>query len=364
MTNIRVLFLMGRSGVGGVERVTVVLANELVSRGIPVVVCAFEFEESNFISEMDKRVFVVCLNRNWLSSANCARLRQILVERGVTHIINQWCAPYSVTRFCRKAAKGLGVKQISVHHNLPMTNKRIQDSTGFKRRIWQALTALNLRLVYESSDAYVLLSRSFVDGFSRFIWKRSVPKVCVISNPLTLNSVSRDKENIILYVGRLEETQKRVSRVIEIWRMLSSRLPDWKLVIVGDGPDRAKYEQMTVDISRVEFKGFQDPAEYYARAKVLLLTSDFEGYALVLGEAMASKCVPIVLGSYSAAREIVGDDLVVPMPYVGETFACRVLDLVDDEAKLMKCQERACEAAKKFSVRSITDEWLKLLSEV
>jgi len=362
--NKSVLFLMGGCGIGGVERVSIVLANEFASRGIFVAFCAFEFEEANLLSDLDKRVRVVELTDNWLSAANCDKLRQILIENKVTHIINQWCVPFKVTRFCRKAARGLNIKLYAVHHNLPTTNKKIQDSTGLRRAIWKLITAINLRLVYEFSDAYVLLSESFVDIFKRFIWKRHASKIRVITNPLTMTTVVRKKEKVILYVGRLEETQKRFSRVLGIWRELSKQLPDWTMEVVGDGPDRARYEAEARDVERIKFMGFQNPAEFYARAQLLLLTSDFEGFALVLVEAMASKCVPVVLGSYPAAYDIVrGGGMIIDMPYRQEAFVSAVLDLVKNPERLTKMQEREKEISDEYGVKPIADKWMKLFEE-
>ena len=301
-----VMFLLGRFGIGGVERVTIVLATELVRRGYGVTICAFEFDDRALLAGLDARIAVRELGEGWMNAANREKFRELVGERQVDVVINQWAVPYSVTHFIRKSTNGMDVKIVAVHHNLPTTNKRIQDAKNpLSRFAWKMLTAINLRLVYEFSDRYVLLSESFVPMFKRFVWLIRGRKIAVITNPLTLDVVRREKENLIIYVGRLEETQKRVSRIIEIWRRVVGDLPDWKLEIVGDGPDRKKYEEQAQGLPRISFEGFQNPAPYYARAKLLLLTSDFEGFALVLVEAMASRCVPIVLGSYPAAYDIV-----------------------------------------------------------
>lgn len=303
---LNLLFLLGRWGVGGVERVTVVLANEFAKRGHAVCICAFDFQDKTLLNDCDGRIRIEELGGCSFGRENRERMRGIIRGNKIDVVINQWCVPFAVTRFLRRAMKGTSAKLFAVHHNLPTTNKRIQDASNpILKFIWQVITAINLRLVYEFSDRYVLLSESFVPLFKRFTGLLRGKKLIVITNPLTLNVVSREKENLIIYVGRLEETQKRVSRVIEIWRRVADLLPDWKLEIVGDGPDRQKYEMMAKELPRVAFEGFQDPAPYYARAKLLLLTSDFEGFALVLVEAMASRCVPIVLGSYPAAYDIV-----------------------------------------------------------
>jgi len=359
-----ILFLLGRFTVGGVERVTVVLANELARRGRKVVIAAFRFENRALLADLDENVKVVELPSGRPDWTSTRVLRRVLKENAIGTIINQWCVPFRVTLFCRWAARGLGVKLLAVHHNMPTTNKRIQDATGVRRTIWRAVTAVDLRLVYVCSDAYVLLSDTFAEPFRRFVRLRSAPKVKVITNPLTMTPVVRDKENIILFVGRLEETQKRFSRVLDIWRTLSHELPDWRLEVVGDGPDRERYEKSNANLERVAFRGFQNPADFYARAQILLMTSDFEGFALTPVEAMASRCVPIVLGSYPAAYDLTreGVKIVLDAPFRKEAFVATVLALARDSARLAKAQDDVRQIAAEYDVAVIADKWERVLS--
>ena len=359
-----ILFIAGRFGIGGVERVTVVLANEFVKRGYAVCICAFDFQDKTLLSDCDGRIRIEPLEGCRLSGENLKRMREIIQANKVDVVINQWGIPFGVTRFLRRAMKGTSAMLFAVHHNLPTTNKRIQDAHNpVLKFIWQIITAINLRLVYECSDRYVLLAESFVPLFRRFTGLLRGKKLAVITNPLTLNVVSREKENLIIYVGRLEETQKRISRVIEIWRRVSGLLPNWKLEIVGDGPDRQKYEEQAKSLPRIAFEGFQDPTEYYARAKLLLLTSDFEGFGLVLVEAMASRCVPIVLGSYPAAYDIVRGGIVEPMPFKSDRFVENIMMLANDSTLLDTSATKAETAGNDYSVKTIVDQWESLFEQ-
>ena len=282
------------------------LANEFIRRGHCVCVFAFRFDSKELLAELDSKCKVIELSNGWLTELNRKRMREIIVERHIDIVLNQWCMPVMVSVFLRRAISGTGAKLLSVHHNVPTTNKRIQSARSWVlKKLWRVVTAISLRLVYELSDQYILLSESFIPLFKEFIHINNGRKISVITNPLTIDVVTRPKENLIIYVGRLEETQKRVSRIIEIWRLLAHELPLWRLEIIGDGPDRDKYRVAAAGIERIYFLGYKSPAEYYARAKLILLTSDFEGFPLVLLEAMASRCVPVVFGSYPAAYDIV-----------------------------------------------------------
>lgn len=361
-----VLFLLGHFGVGGVERVTTVLAAELARRGHGVTICAFKIDDRALLTGLDGQIVVRELGEGWMCAANREVFRKIVLEQMVDVVINQWAVPYAVTRFVRRATMGLNVRLIAVHHNLPTTNKRIQDApNGLIRAAWKLVSAINARLVYSHSDRYVVLSPSFIPLFKRFIWHSCADRVCAIPNPLTMTVPVRPKENVILYVGRLEETQKRVSRIIGAWRTLAGLLPDWRLEVVGDGPDRGKYELMAKDLPRIAFKGFCDPAEHYARAKMLLLTSDFEGFGLVLVEAMAAGCVPIALGSYLAVHDIIADNKdgrILSMPYEERKLVDAVLPLTRDAAAWARMSVAAQEKSKSFALDRILRQWSDLLS--
>ena len=355
-----ILFLTGQFGVGGVERVTVTLANAMVKRGDKVCVAAFDIPENSLIDELDDDVEVLRFATGWLTKANCAMLREVLMRRGVTHIINQWCLPVGVTVFCRKAARGMGVKLLAVHHTMPSRNARVMGAKNpLVRLAWRIISGLSLHLVYRFSDAYILLSPSYVTIFKKFAWIPSGKKIFVISNPVVIDKITDiEREKAMLYVGRLTETEKRVDRVIDIWKHLADRLPDWRLDIVGDGPDRARLEECARGLARITFHGFQKPNRFYAQSKMLLLTSDFEGFALVLVECMAMGCVPVVYASYPAAKDIVrgGGKLLTP-PFSALEFADAIVELARNEDKLNEMSARALTIVDDFGLAPIMKKW-------
>ena len=260
------------------------------------------------------------------------------------------------------------MKIVRYHHNKPDTNGRIESATnGLVRAFYRLLTKISLCTIYLFDDAYVVLSKEFCGSFSRFTGIRSASKLVAINNPQTLTPTEGEKENVILYCGRLDEHQKRVTRVFEIWRMVCGRLPDWRLEIVGDGPDRAQYEKLAAELPRTEFTGVKDPAENYAHSKVLLMTSDYEGWPRVLVEAMSSRCVPVVLGSFESVSEIVTDGqdgYVLPIPYNPSSFADRLEALAKDAGRLEAMASAAEMSSRRFSVKATADRWEELFERL
>lgn len=57
-----------------------------------------------------------------------------------------------------------------------------------------------------------------------------------------------------------------------------------------------------LNLKNISFEGFQEPEPYYARSSLFCLTSTFEGFGLVLAEAMQHGCVPLAFDSYPGSQ--------------------------------------------------------------
>ena len=360
-----VLFVLGKFGIGGVERVTITVANELLRRGWRVSVVAFEFLDPSLRENLDRSIAVEELSFPAFRFSNVLRLRKFMQKQNVTSIINQWALPFPLTLMLL-AARPKGAKLIAFHHNIPNLNNRIAAAGGGLRIwVWRKLSAINLSLVYRFNDVYGVLSASFKEVFSNFTGVKDVGKIWAIPNPIKVKPpLGIPKENVIIYVGRLDRFQKRVDRVIEIWKRLHKQLPEWRLEIVGDGEDREALESLARDVPRVEFFGFQDPCSFYERAKLLVLTSDFEGFGMVLVEAMSYGCVPVAFGSFSAIHDVIQEEngVIVPMPWDTERFANSVLRLIEDRERIEKMADEARESVKKFSLQCVVDQYELMLT--
>ena len=128
----------------------------------------------------------------------------------------------------------------------------------------------------------------------------------------------RDGESVVLTIGRLsrEKGHADLLRALGLMRSLSRQ---WKLVVVGIGPEREALAHLTRSLGigeRVVFAGFHpDVARFYAIAEVFVLPSHSEGSSNVLLEAMMAG-VPIVATRAGGNPEIVVDEdtgLLVPV---------------------------------------------------
>lgn len=382
-----ILFLMGvYPSYGGVEKVSTVLSNEFVRRGHKVAIISFEQPHPELAaSELTSSVRLYKLERPVSLAENRKRLHEIIRQFDADVLINQWCVPYYVTELCRRSMKGSRCRLISVHHNLPNTNARIQAVkmelkaghntlfNGIKLTMVRLVSRLSLRWSYTRSDVFVVLSPSFIPISKRYMWiGENEHKLQAIFNPITIKADNIDllsKQKEIVYVGRIEYNQKRTFRLIEIWERLQPLFPDWKLTIVGDGPDRNDLEKRisTKGLKQISVEGFRNPAEYYAKAAILLLVSEYEGFGLVLTEGMMHGVVPVVLGSYAAVYDIVEhgvSGIIVSYPYSETKFVDEVKKLMDDSNMRETMAFNARKSASMFSLRVIADQWEELFKRI
>ena len=382
-----ILFLMGTyPNFGGVEVVSTVLANEFCQRGHNVALVSFEQPKlEKEPMALDERVKFYPLSKPVLSNANCRKLHNILLNNDVDFIINQWVVPWYVARLCEKAMRGTKCKMIGVHHNLPNTNHKIEklriairDNTGncildrIKLSLVTFISRISLRYTISKCTRYITLSPSFIPIAQRFTWMKQSDKFDALANPLTIEPYHNEplsKNNEIVYVGRIEYNQKCNYRIVDIWEKLEKKHPEWCLKIVGDGPDKENLQKRIERkrLQNITIEGFQNPLSYYRTAKIILLTSAYEGFGLVLIEGMEYGVVPLSYDSYAAVHDIIDEGVngyILPQPYTDEGFITRIEDLIQNEGKLLKFSKAARTKAKEFSLDCIVKKWEQLMMEL
>lgn len=390
MNKPNILFLLKGLEIGGLEVVTAVLANKFVEEGHQVSVFSFLGGKHSIADRFDARIKLYQQDDYSRSKENVAKLRKVLVDDKIDIIINQWGLPYTPIKTARKAAKGLDVKIISVYHNAPSFNGRIQKlnialmgcenlmkrlALRLMRFAFKKVTSRAMAYIYRHSDLFLVLSPSYIEEFKRFTGVSDDRYLQVLTNPITVEHdgyeyTFNEKQKEIIYVGRLDFVQKRVYRVIDSWNYLEERFPDWRLTIVGDGEDRENLENHVkyLGLKRVSFEGFQKPIYYYKRASILLLTSDFEGFPLVLAECMSFGVIPAVYNSYSAVCDIIDDGkdgIVLPYHkngYQAEEAAGMIVNIMKDDGKREQMALASIKKSKEYSVEKIYSEWERVFN--
>ena len=141
-------------------------------------------------------------------------------------------------------------------------------------------------------------------------------------------------------------------------------LPEWKFIIVGDGPLRQELEIEANALRNVEFAGYIDnPGEYYKKARIILLTSKYEGYPMALIEAQRFGTVPVTYNISAGVRAIVenGGGVIVS----GNTpkrLAKTVYNLTCDNALMKRMSMSAYYKSEENRIENVAGEWEKMLT--
>lgn len=375
-----ILFLMGTyPSYGGVEIVSTTLANQFIKDGHQVTIASYqqplhEAAPLNLSDQCD----LLFLSHPVLSIQNIKKLRAYIQTHQIEVLINQWVVPFYATLVWKWATYGTNCKVYSVHHNPPDTNMRIQSlkrqiesGKGYLKGMYglvREVSRLSLAFCIKNSHQFILLSPSFIPVAQRFSRVKDSNKFLSIPNPIAMpvsdESISKEKE--IIYVGRIEYNQKRTDRVVDIWKELEPLYPDWKLTIVGDGEDREDLQKRidAYGLKRVEIIGFVNPINYYQRASILLLTSEYEGFGLVIAEAMSHGLVPVVYNSFESAKDLITDGYngaLIERPFSVSGFVGRVQELMNKPEYLNKLSKNSRIVSVDYSIDKLANKWYQLM---
>lgn len=339
------------------------------------------------LSRVDNKIVELCFPLN---------NPEILHEYIVNYNIDILCVPEgeALSDFAYKAVKGSVCKIVSELHTKPnhlvdtlFTQIKFDylysesNITKFKSIVklclfpfvkyrMQKLSSFLNKNTYDKSDIVVLLSQSFIKPYKR-IFNVDGFKLKYINNPLSFNVDDANicnKEKTILIVSRLCESYKRISLAIKAWSYIEQKNPDWKLLILGDGPDRKRYEEIVrrKGITRVFFEGRKPPLEYYKKSSIFLMTSIVEGWGMTLTEAMQCGCIPIVMDSFSSLHDIIdngNDGFIVKNGDVKSMSNC-IQNLINDDGLRNYRAINCVKKVERFSINNIGKNWVDLYNSL
>lgn len=368
---------------GGVERITDIIAKILLKRGYTIFYLNWKREQDNY----EYPVPVIDLPSSNLEDPNNLEVyNRFLKENRIDIIINQH-GLYEGTYFLSQV-KVQNVKIISVLHSDPFGyyNHLFADlmtlrDSSIKEKVKRVARFFLYRKVKKIIHRSLVNHYTFIQEQPQYVcllsesYKERLEEYCdlpdnyfiSIPNPNTYENIEiiPHKEPILLFVGRLDNRSKKLFTLIDIWYRLCKLYPQWKLIIVGDGPDKDVLINKAKDISNIEFKGYQDPREYYEKASIFCMTSIFEGFPMCLTEAMQFGCVPIAFDSFSAVYDIIkpGETGELVKSFDKKEYVGKLIHLIDDETYRKKLSKNAFQYVKRYDIANILPKWIELIEK-
>ncbi|HEY2082828.1 MAG TPA: glycosyltransferase family 4 protein, partial [Verrucomicrobiae bacterium] len=289
----RVALITGGFGLGGATTFLINFAGELVRRGVPVEVMSFERENPMSFDFERQNIPVLCLNDR----------RMIFEDR--LKIILQNLARFQPT----VVVSTLGPASFEVLRYLPRGIFRIGMGQSHQAGIYDMF-----RLYAPWMDLMAMVSeimRQTAARMPEFARVEYLPYGVPMCPDAELSARDVTKPLRILYLGRLDQEQKRVRLFPEILREICNSGMPFQWTIAGAGGERAFLESNLKTGSpdqTISFTGpvrYADVPEILKQHDVFLLASDYEGLPLSLLEAMGQGLVPVVSDLESGIREVV-----------------------------------------------------------
>lgn len=355
----RITILVHRLTGGGAERVAALWANGFSERGHDIHVITFDDKspQTYLLCDGIKTTSVVpCANNRLLRVAErIVRLRRTLKQVRpdvVIEVIPGWQRTIAML--------GLRCKKISTEHD---SFERPANATHklncFKKFYWNKLY-----------DYVTVLTQADKDVIGK-----KIRHVTVMPNPLALTPATSvpHKDNIVLAVGRKDDWHcKGFDVLIKAWAKVSESIGGWKLQIVGGGDveGQALLENLCLELGvadSVEFPEYQsDIQPYYEHASVFVLSSRYEGFGLVLIEAMSQGCACVACDYKGRQSEIVtnGVDGLTCKPDDLEALAGLLHSVLNDSELRTQLQTNAIRRSADFTLDKIMDRWGDIMINV
>ena len=200
-------------------------------------------------------------------------------------------------------------------------------------------------------------------------WK-GLNNLTVIPNPITIEQgkVSDCMSKQVIAVGRYTH-QKGFDLLIHAWKIVYKKHPDWTLNIYGGG-DYSLYQELATKLSLknvVLCHGqVNDIREEYLKCSIFVLSSRFEGFGLVLAEAMSAGLASVSFTCPCGPRDIIhdGEDGILCENGNIKSLAAGICRLIEDEKLRIEMGRNAVQNIQRFTIDRIMQQWDQLFQEI
>lgn len=349
----RILIYVHNLTEGGAERVAVEWAKGFVNKGydVGIVLCCPSWTPITYLPPNEVKIF------NVYPSKPCLLYNQLLITFNLRCILKEFkpdtfiCVHGMLPQLL--APIGLGINCINTEHNAYERPKGAPMSRKIKFRKYVINLLFKKVTLLTSTDAQIARKHG-VNGF-------------YLPNPLAFEPLTKvpEKNNIILAVGRIDAGYYKGFDVLIKAFSHTIKKDDWVLQIAGGGTDKSieKYKNLAKECGiedKVHFIGYTASVlELYRNAGIFVLSSRYEGFGLVLIEAMSQGCACVACDYGGRQKEIVGseDNALCCEPDNVDSLTTALDRVMISEDLRLKLQRNGMERSKLFRIDRIEERW-------
>lgn len=187
--------------------------------------------------------------------------------------------------------------------------------------------------------------------------------------PFKVDQMSTLSSKRVISIGRYAY-EKGNDLLLKAWSIVEKSCKDWTLDIYGMGnqtPYKELMKKLEIDETRCHLHGsLTDVKETYLNSSVFTLPSRFEGFGLVIIEAMACGVPVVAFDCENGPRNIVtnNQDGILVKPFDVDEYAASLLRLMRDDQLRAQIGNRAYESSKRYSIEDIAQQWKDLFDEI
>ena len=362
---------------GGVERVLTLKANYFAEHfGYDITIILTEGKGKPLFYPLSNKIKVINLNIGFEKLWTCSFIRKIFVylkkqrqfKKALTNELMRIRPDITISLLRREINFINDIKDGSrkigeLHVNRANYRNFEANDSNFIKTLFAKFWMHSLVAKLKKLNRFVVLTEEDKDAWPE------LKNISFIPDPLSFlpTKYSELMERRVIAVGRYVY-QKGFDMLLQAWSKIDKLYPDWQLAIFGDG-DRTPYEKQMktfgVDAKRCHLNGpTPNIQQEYVNSSIFVFSSRFEGFGMVLVEAMACGLPVVSFDCPCGPKDIVrdGEDGLLVENGNIDLLASSLSRLMNDETLRQSMSKAGLKNVQRFNIEQIAEQW-RLLFE-
>ena len=357
---------------GGVERVLTLKANYFAEHfGYDITIILTEGKDKPLFYPLSDKIKVLNLNIGFEELWTCSFAKKVFVylkkqrqfKKSLTRELIRLRPDITISLLRREINFINGIKDGSrkigeLHVNRANYRNFEANDSNFIKNLFAKFWMYSLVTKLKQLDQFVVLTEEDKKSWTE------LHNISVIPDPLSFYPTQKSplRKKRVIAVGRYVY-QKGFDLLLQAWAAIEKQYPEWQLVVFGDG-NRTPYEQqmreLEIDDNRCHLYGpTTDIQQEYVNSSIFVFTSRFEGFGMVLVEAMACGLPIVSFDCPCGPKDIVndGEDGILVKAGNVDALALSLSNMMNDETLRQSMSKAAFKNVQRFRIEQIAEQW-------